>query len=83
MAKNKKTSVRVYNSSNQMIPLQVRVPNTDFYTNEQQIRILPGSSVLLPKDHMMEDQLKNLKSRGMIKVLYDSDNSQKDPAIIT
>ena len=56
-----------------MIPLQVRAPGSDFYTNEQQIRLFPGKDVILPKSYVMEDQINNLRSRGMIKVNYDSD----------
>lgn len=76
MAKIKKAKsaiIRVYNSSNQMIPIQVRAPGSDFFSNEQQVRIEPGKEVLLPKSHLIEDQIKNLQQRRMIKVYYDNE----------
>ena len=74
MAKASKTPVvRVYNSSNQLIQLQVKPPGGDFYTNESQIRINPGDDVLLPKTHLRQDQLENLKKKGFIKIVHDSE----------
>lgn len=73
MAKQKSHVVRVYNRSSQMIALQLRAPNSDFYTNEQQVRINPGQDVSLPKSHIREDQIKNLQAKRMIKILYDSE----------
>lgn len=66
--------VRVYNCSKQMIPLQIRPPGSDFYSNEQQVRLLPGKDVLLPKSHLREDQIKNLCAKRMLKVTYDSES---------
>lgn len=75
MATKKRTHVvRIYNSSAQMIPLQVRAPGGDFFTGEQQVRVSPGKDVLLPKSHLMSDQIENLQKRGMIKVVYDSES---------
>lgn len=76
MAKQKKARlamVRLYNCSKQMIPLQVRTPGTDFFSNEQQIRLDPGKDVMLPKSYLREDQIENLRRRRMIQVNYDSD----------
>ena len=64
--------VRVYNNSKQLIQLQVRAPGSDFFTNEQQVRIPPGENVLLPKSHLRQDQVENLQKRGFIKIVYDS-----------
>lgn len=72
-AKKRTAVIRIYNSSNQMIPLQVRTPGGDFYTSEQQVRVSPGKDVLLPKNHLMSEQIENLQKRGMIKVIYDSE----------
>lgn len=79
MAKKKDKShvVRIYNNSGQMIPLQARAPGGDFYTSEQQVRLMPGKDVLLPKTHLRKDQIENLQKRGMIKVLYDSEAAQE------
>ena len=73
MAKNRSHVVRLYNSSKQMIPLQVRAPGSDFFTSEQQVRVLPGHDVLLPKNHLMSEQIENLQKRGMVKIVYDSE----------
>lgn len=83
MAKNKTRVVRIYNSSKQMIPLQVRIPGSEFYTGESQVRIDPGKDVLVPYDHMRADQIENLKKRGMIKILYDSQAVEDREATIT
>lgn len=73
MAKKKTAVVRLYNCSKQMIPLQVRAPNSDFYSSEQQVRLAPGKDVLLPKTHLREEQIKNLCARRMLKVTFDSE----------
>ena len=76
MAKVKKARsamVRLYNCSKQMIPLQVRAPGADFFSNEQQIHLGPGKDVMLPKSYLREDQVENLRKRRMIQVNYDSD----------
>ena len=64
--------IRIYNNSKQLIQLQVRAPGSDFFTNEQQVRIQPGKDVLLPKSHLRQDQVENLQKRGFIKIVYDS-----------
>ena len=73
MAKKRSATVRIYNCSRQMIPLQVRAPGSDFYTNEQQIRLDPGKDVVLPKSHLLADQIENLQRKRMVKVIYDSE----------
>lgn len=65
--------IRVYNCSKQMIPLQLRPPNSEFYSNEQQVRIKPGQDVQLPKSYVRREQIENLRGRKMIKVIYDSE----------
>lgn len=73
--------VTVYNCSKQLISLQVRAPGSDFYTNEQQVRIPAGRSAQLPKAYLRSDQLGNLKARGMIKIVYDSElQAERDAA---
>jgi len=83
MAKSKTRVVRVYNNSKQMIPLQVRIPGSEFYTGESQVRIDPGKDALVPFDHLRADQIENLKKRGMIKILYDSQAVEDREATIT
>lgn len=74
--KNRSPVVRLYNCSKQILPLQVRPPGSDFYTNEQQVRLPPGKTVLLPKTHLLADQILNLQRRRMLKVTYDSEAAQ-------
>lgn len=64
--------MRIYNSSRQMIQLQARPPKTDFFTNEVQIRLNPGQSVDVVRNHMNMDQIENLCKKGLLKVVYDS-----------
>ncbi len=75
MAKKRVKSavVRIYNKSRQMIPLQIRAPGGDFYASEQQVRLRPGKDALLPKSHLMMDQILNLQQKRMIRVIYDSE----------
>ena len=65
----KSEMIRLYNSSKQMIPIQVRVPGGDFYRSEHQVRLNPGNDVQLPKSHLRADQIENLQRRGMLKIL--------------
>lgn len=81
--KNKSPVVRIYNCSKQMIPLQVRAPGSDFFTNEQQVRLEPGQDVALPKSHLREDQIKNLQKRRMVQVVYDSEAAEEQREAVT
>lgn len=72
MAK-KNPTIRIYNNSKQMLQLHVRIPGSDFYSGEQQVRLFPGEDVLLPKNHLNESQIANLRARSIIKVTYDSE----------
>ena len=76
MAKAKSATMKIYNNSKQMIPLQVRAPGGDFYTSEHQIRIGPGQTVDLIKSHLNLDQIENLQRRRMIKVIFDSEATE-------
>jgi len=72
MAKKNHT-IRVYNNSKQTLQLHVRVPGSDFYSGEHQVRLTPGADVTLTKSHVNESQIANLKAKGIIKVTYDSE----------
>ena len=63
--------IRVYNNSKQLLSLQVKPPGGEFYSSEQQVRLLPGQDCLLPKSYIMSEQIENLRARGVIKVVYD------------
>lgn len=84
MQKSKTPVLRIYNASKQLIQLQIRAPGSDFFTNEQQVRIPPGEDVLLPKSHLRQDQVENLQKRRFIKVVYDSQAmEQMEEALIS
>lgn len=82
MARQRST-VRIYNRSKQAVYLQVRNPDGEFYTGQQQVRLMPGQDVMLPKSHVMEDQIKNLRAKMMVQVTYDSDAVDDHQAIVT
>ena len=65
--------IRVHNCSRQMIPLQVREPGSDFYAGEQQVRLMPGQEVTLPKEFAHMDQITNLQKKGIVRITYDSE----------
>ncbi len=75
MAKQKSHVVRIYNNSKQMIPIQLSAPGGDFYTSEQQVRLVPKADVQLPKSHLRMEQIENLQKKGLIRVVYDSETS--------
>lgn len=74
MSDSKSGVIRIYNCSNQMIPIQVRAPGSNFYANEQQVRIGAKKDVTLPKSHIYSEQIQNLQQRRMVKVTYDSES---------
>ena len=65
--------IRILNISKQTIRLQVKPPEGDFFLHEQQVGIAPGKFVTLPKDHLIETQINNLRANRFIKVVYDSE----------
>lgn len=73
MQSTKTQTCRILNVSQQVIALQVKQPNGDFFIHEQQVRLNPGGHALLPKSHLNESQVENLKRSGMIKVTFDSE----------
>ena len=83
MSSKKSHVIRIYNGSTQMIALQVRPPNSDFYRSEQQVRINPGQSALLPKSHLRDEQIQNLQKKGFIKIVYDSEVVADREAAVT
>lgn len=62
----------IYNSSSQLLSISARPPGGDFYSTEQQIHIGPGKSATLPRNHINEEQVKNLQAKGMLRVVYSS-----------
>jgi len=66
-------TIKVYNTSGQLIRLQLRPPGGEFYSTEQQVGISPGQVVSLPKSHVLKEQIENLQRRQMLQVLYDSE----------
>ncbi len=70
----KKATITIYNDSAQRLDIHACPPGGDFYQHEQQISIKPGQVLSMYKDHVNMDQVTNLRSRGFIKVLNDSEN---------
>jgi hypothetical protein len=66
-----------------MVALQVRPPGSDFYRNEQQVRINPGDDALLPKSHLRAEQVENLQKKRVIQVIYDSEEHANQEAAVT
>jgi hypothetical protein len=62
-------TVRVHNISKMTLSLQIKQPGTNFYTNEQQIRLAPGEHHLVPKAYLLSEQIANLKAKGMLTVI--------------
>ena len=60
--------VKIYNKGKQAIRLQVRPPGGDFYKIEQQIAVNVGKSVILPKSHLLWEQVENLQKSGFLRV---------------
>lgn len=61
--------MRITNRVKQIIPIQVRKPDGDFFAEEQQFRIQSGKSVDLPKRYLNMAQIENLKARGDISAV--------------
>ena len=72
MPETKTQTCRVLNVSKQLICLQVKPPGGDFFIHEQQVRLNPGQHALLPKAHLNQEQVNNLKRSGVIKITFDS-----------
>jgi hypothetical protein len=66
--------VRIYNCSEQMIPLSARPPGGDFFLHEQSIYLKSGEHVGLPKAYINMNQIENLQAKGMLRILTDTDN---------
>ncbi len=60
--------VNIQNISKQMIGLQVKPNNGDFFIEERQIRINPGKTVRLLKDFLLWSQVTNLQARHILRV---------------
>ena len=73
MSKKNTHVVRLLNTSHQLLRLQVKPPEGDFYLHEQQVCLRPGQDAMLPKDHLRLEQIKNLQARGVLRVVYDSE----------
>lgn len=72
----KSATIRIMNTGKQLLQLQVRPPQGDFYQDEQQIRMLPGHVIELPKSHVLDAQIENLQKRGELKVVFDSEYAE-------
>ena len=81
--KRKTHTQRLLNSSRQLVKIQVKPPQGDFYLHEQQVSLRPGQSTLLPKDHLRPEQIHNLQARGVLKVIYDSETAEELESVVS
>lgn len=63
-----KSEIVITNKSRQMLSLQVKPPNGDFYYEEYQIRIMPGKSTKIPRRYLNWSQIENCRGKGMISI---------------
>jgi len=66
--KQDKSNVIVTNRSKQMVPIQAKPPNGDFFYEEHQLRLAPGKSVTVPRRYLNESQIENCRAKGIISV---------------
>lgn len=64
--------ITLTNVSRQMIPVQIKPPNGDFYLHERQARIMPGKSLTVPLSHVSQGQIENLKARHELRITSGS-----------
>jgi hypothetical protein len=67
--KEKAEMLTVYNPRGQAVPLQIRDPEKDFYVSEQTIHLGPGKRYTDYAHMFNRDQIENLSTKGMIRVL--------------
>jgi hypothetical protein len=66
--------VTITNICKQMVPLQLRSPlngegkRIDFFIGERTVNLRPGESDSFPEDQLMNEQIMNLRKKGMIRV---------------
>jgi hypothetical protein len=73
--KTKSAVVRIYNKSNQTIPIQLCPPDGDFFLHQQCVYVRAKQTVTVPKSYLNEDQIKNLQMRRELQILFDSDDA--------
>ena len=61
-------SVRITNTSNQMIPIQLSAEGEDFYRGQQQVQLKGGQSIMIDEKYLVTGQVTNLQSRGLLKL---------------
>lgn len=61
--------VTLENIGGQMVRIQIKPPNGDFYLDEQQAQLHPRKSISVPKDHLLWPQIENFKANGLLRVI--------------
>lgn len=61
--------IRIINTSNQTIPIQLSAEGEDFYRGQQQIQLGRGQNILVDEKYLIEGQVDNLAQRGMLKLI--------------
>ena len=67
----KTQNVVITNRTKQMIPIQVRQPEGDFFYHEHQIRLDPAKTVSLPKRYLNWAQIENCQGRGELAIIEE------------
>jgi hypothetical protein len=67
-------TIRIINSSSQMIPIQLTAEGEDFFRGQQQMQLMPGKDVLIDEMYLINGQVDNLRERGLLKLIRQSDS---------
>jgi hypothetical protein len=82
MAKKKSITsiVRLMNIGRQSIPLDVKPPGGDFYSDRSTVYLHPNKVVDLPKSYLNMDQINNLQKKRHLKIVRDEEQIDRDKA---
>jgi hypothetical protein len=69
MASNDSKTVRIINTSHQIISLQVSRIGGDFFKDQQQLHLSPNKDLQIDEKYLVSEQVNNLKERGLLKVI--------------
>lgn len=61
--------IRIINTSNQTISLQVSIVGGDFFKDQQQLHLQPSKDLQIDEKYLVSEQVNNLKERGLLKVI--------------
>jgi hypothetical protein len=59
--------IRIFNTSNQLISIQLTVAGVDFFRGQQQIHLNPNNHIEVDTKYLIDGQVENLKMKGLLK----------------